>query len=80
MTDHNSLADKSIVEELNSSANTAKQVFENIVGREDILIPVECECKVSSYNNYDCQHVVEVARAGVYAVLHVAVDLPCFAA
>ncbi|MGQ3327630.1 hypothetical protein [Halorubrum sp. FL23] len=73
MSAHKSAKNKSIVEELNSIANTAKGGLENFGDHRDVLIPAECECKASSYNNqYDCQQVVEAARAGVYAVLHVA--------
>ncbi|WP_154020380.1 hypothetical protein [Halorubrum halophilum] len=75
MQEHNSPADKSIVEVLNFSADRAKSVLENIVDRREVLIPAECECKASSYNNnYDCQQVVEVARAGAHAVLHATVE------
>jgi hypothetical protein len=62
MTEHNSPANKSIVEEL-----------ENLVDRRDVLIPAECGCKAGNYeDNCGYQQVVETARAGVYAVLHVA--------
>ncbi|WP_152422945.1 hypothetical protein [Halorubrum kocurii] len=62
MTEHNSPADKSIVEEL-----------ETIVDIRDVLIPAECGCKAGNYEDYcGYQQVVETARAGVCAVLHVA--------